>query len=273
MTNEWLWDEWYVTDISVLSGTRGYGKSVDYSQKGRRTSGFLYILSGEVTFFQEGVPLLTASDGELIYLPCAKPYSVRYTAEHTVFALVNFDLYGNDRSRVLLFDGVTAVAKEDSPGMIAGIMTKFELCGSTKHPRAILRKRELIYRLLGFVCATNPHVMINEGIDLRILDGVRLLEQSYLENLEVEEFAAVSHVSVSTFRKLFGAQFGMSPVKYRNRLRIERARELLRDGTLNVAEVAYACGFDSVGYFCRYYRKTVGESPGETRKQILGDRS
>ena len=55
-----------------------------------------------------------------------------------------------------------------------------------------------------------------------------------------------------------------------NRERAERAKELLADGTHTVSEVAYACGFENVGYFCRYYRDTVGEAPGETRKKNGG---
>jgi transcriptional regulator GlxA family with amidase domain len=55
-------------------------------------------------------------------------------------------------------------------------------------------------------------------------------------------------------------------------LRIERARELLSDGSLTVAEVAYASGFENIGYFCRYYRRITGEAPGDTKKRYtVGD--
>ena len=35
---------------------------------------------------------------------------------------------------------------------------------------------------------------------------------------------------------------------------------------LAVAEAAYACGFENIGYFCRYYKKITGEMPSETGK-------
>jgi len=59
-----------------------------------------------------------------------------------------------------------------------------------------------------------------------------------------------------------------SPVKYRNALRVERAKELLRDGSFSVAEAAYASGFENIGYFCRTYRNFMGEAPGDTKKEI-----
>ena len=44
------------------------------------------------------------------------------------------------------------------------------------------------------------------------------------------------------------------------------AREEL-EGEFTVAEVAYASGFENIGYFCRYYRHITGETPGETKKR------
>ena len=99
----------------------------------------------------------------------------------------------------------------------------------------------------------------------KISEGVQLLKSTYLENLPISKFSDACHLNVNTFRKLFNKQYGMSPVKYRNKLRIERARELLQDGSFTVAEVAYASGFENVGYFCRYYRSIYNETPSQTQ--------
>lgn len=99
----------------------------------------------------------------------------------------------------------------------------------------------------------------------QIFAGVLLLEQSYLENLPVSKFAEASGISISLFRTLFSKQFGMSPVQYRNRLRIDRAAVILSEGSCTVSEAAYACGFENIGYFCRCYNKFMGETPMETK--------
>lgn len=101
----------------------------------------------------------------------------------------------------------------------------------------------------------------------RIAAGELHLEQTYLQNLPVQRFADVCHMSVNTFRRLFHKQFGISPVKYRNRLRINRARVLLTEETITVADVIYACGFENIGYFCRCYRAMTGETPNETKRR------
>ena len=100
------------------------------------------------------------------------------------------------------------------------------------------------------------------------MPGVLLLKQTYLENLPVEVFAKKSNISVGAFRQLFHKQYNMSPVQYRNHLRISRAQQLLQHGDCSVAEVAYECGFENVGYFCRYYKKITGQTPHQSKLHI-----
>jgi two-component system response regulator YesN len=123
-----------------------------------------------------------------------------------------------------------------------------------------------MYCLLGLIYKGETHLTKDGTVDSRISRGVSLLEQTYLENLPIEQYAKTSNVSVNTFRRIFEKCFGMSPIKYRNLMRMDRARALLYEGSFTVAEVTYAVGFENVGYFCRYYRQTFGETPTETKR-------
>ena len=264
MNGNQFFNDMYVSDITVVSGIRSYGTTVDNCCNGRRKSGILYIWSGEVTFYDGAERLFSVPSGSLVFLPKHKKYKMQYTAESTTFVVVNFELFDRTCKELKLFDDITLVAKDDSSNRIAKIMTNFELCSVSKDVGTVFRKKELIYRLIGYIYSTG-YYLLSDG-ESEISEGVRLLEQTYLENLPVYKYAEVSHVSVNTFRRLFKEQFGTSPLKYRNYLRIERAKELLSEGSFNVSNVAYLCGFDNVGYFCRYYLRVTGESPSETRK-------
>ena len=129
----------------------------------------------------------------------------------------------------------------------------------------MFRRKELLYRLLAMVC--NDNCLLNDSVSvhLKIAQGVILLKQSYLENIPIEVFAEKSNVSISTFRKNFKEQYGISPLQYRNRLRIDRATALLEDGSCTISEVAYASGFDNVGYFCKLYKQITGKTPKNTK--------
>jgi len=61
--------------------------------------------------------------------------------------------------------------------------------------------------------------------------------------------------------RLFGKTFGVTPVEYRNAVRLERAKALLGNPRLSIADVAYAVGFQDPGYFTRQFRKQNGVSP------------
>ena len=264
--NSQFLDNLRISDITVISGVRMAGRMTDYSN-GRSHNGILYVRQGEAAFYSGQEKIAVVSDGELLFLPKHKRYHMRYTAESTAFVLVNFELRGEGNEEALLFEDVTVLARDDAMHRLERTMKSFELCGASKTVDATLRKKELMYRLLGAVYSPEFCLPKREDVIPRIAEGVYLLEQRYLENLPIAFFAKASHVSVNTFRALFQKQFGCSPVKYRNRLRLERARELLLEGGFAVSEVAYASGFENVGYFCRAYRQSMGESPGETKQR------
>ena len=267
VTSSRFYDDLRISDISVISGVRPCGRAVDHSIHGRSRCGIVYVFRGETVFSENGKANVVVSSEEIAYLPKGAKYKMKYTAQETTFVVVNFELFDERGEDVALFSDITPLGKDDVAHRIAKIMMAFELCGVSRTVDALLRKKELMYRLLGMICSMRSGVLHGEDIHSQIREGVTLLELTYLENLPVARYAEASHVSVSTFRALFQRQFGTSPLKYRNALRIERARELLREGSFTVAEVAYASGFENLGYFCRYYRQLTGESPSKTRKK------
>ena len=59
----------------------------------------------------------------------------------------------------------------------------------------------------------------------------RLFASTKRIDVPIEQYAKTSNVSVNTFRRIFGKRFGMSPIKYRNLMRMDRARALLYEGS------------------------------------------
>jgi AraC-like DNA-binding protein len=74
-------------------------------------------------------------------------------------------------------------------------------------------------------------------------------------------------MSYSKFRKLFKESTGESPNQYHLNLRLDKAKELLHTTNLNVTEVAYNLGFESVFYFSKLFKKKNGVSPKSYRAQ------
>ena len=83
--------------------------------------------------------------------------------------------------------------------------------------------------------------------------------------LAVEDYARLTGRSVRTFRRDFRARFGVGPKRWLMERRLERARELVRDGDRSVSEVADAVGYASTSHFIEVYRGAYGVTPGAER--------
>jgi AraC-like DNA-binding protein len=69
------------------------------------------------------------------------------------------------------------------------------------------------------------------------------------------------------FSNLFQKNFGIPPIKYLNRKRMEEAQRLLLYSDLTLAEIALQLGIDDAFYFSKLFKKYLGVSPDKYRKQ------
>jgi AraC-like DNA-binding protein len=92
-------------------------------------------------------------------------------------------------------------------------------------------------------------------------------DRSYAEPLTLEDMAAVAHLSKYHFIRLFKATYGITPMEYVSRRRLERAQDLLRATNLTVTEVCFAVGFSSLGSFSSRFRTLVGETPSDFQRR------
>ncbi|MBC13060.1 MAG: AraC family transcriptional regulator [Rhodothermaceae bacterium] len=81
------------------------------------------------------------------------------------------------------------------------------------------------------------------------------------EPLRVADLAEAACMSEPTFYRAWRNEFGITPVAYLTRLRIDRAKQLLADPERSVTDVAASVGFGSVSHFIRVYREHVGTTP------------
>jgi AraC family transcriptional regulator len=89
------------------------------------------------------------------------------------------------------------------------------------------------------------------------------------DHVQLADLARQAQVSPFHFARLFKAATNESPHAFLVRLRVECARELLAsDAHLTTATVAYACGFSDQGHLARQFRKLIGYSPAQYRRQL-----
>ena len=97
------------------------------------------------------------------------------------------------------------------------------------------------------------------------------IDFNYSKRVTLAELADIFCVSQSHLCREFTKNFNLSPIKYLNNMRIEKAKELLSVSDLSISEVAYKVGFNDIHYFSRYFNKQEKISPVRYRKNIRSD--
>lgn len=82
-----------------------------------------------------------------------------------------------------------------------------------------------------------------------------------------EQLAREVSMSRSAFNERFTALVGMPPIRYLTYWRLQLAREKLRDGRQNIAQIAHAVGYESEVAFNRAFKREFGEPPARWREQ------
>ena len=103
----------------------------------------------------------------------------------------------------------------------------------------------------------------------KITPALEYISQHYHENITNDCLAEISGISTVYFRKLFSSVMGTSPIVYARRLRIEKAKEMLRSDYGTLSDVAQSLGYASLYDFSRDFKKHTGTSPSRYEKTSL----
>lgn len=100
----------------------------------------------------------------------------------------------------------------------------------------------------------------------RIQPALEYILQHYDEPITNEQLSEMSGVSTVYFRKLFTDAVGISPIRYIQRIRIRKAKEMLRSDYGSIAEVARSLGFQNIYHFSKAFKAQTGVSPSAYMK-------
>lgn len=112
------------------------------------------------------------------------------------------------------------------------------------------------------------HIYPKMNLYKRIVEAKLFIDRHYEESIQVNNIAGEACFSKFHFIRLFKKIYGSTPHRYLTRVRISKAKELLAAG-MNVEEVCFNVGFDSVTSFTGLFRRMVKLSPSAYRARRL----
>ena len=131
-----------------------------------------------------------------------------------------------------------------------------------------------ISRIFEYICRNFESLPRSEESRIQLTAQIRIqkmltyIYEHYADAVTLEDIAGAANISRSEAGRCFQTYMNCSPVDALIRHRLQTARRLLTETTLTLQEISYDCGFHSVNYFSRQFKKLYGYAPSKNR--VLG---
>lgn len=124
----------------------------------------------------------------------------------------------------------------------------------------------------------NPTIVksIKQKADGELFSQIQEYMESHIcETLTIEQLCRSNSVGRSQLQKLFRTRSGYGAIEYFSRMKVDLAKQMIRENHYNFTQIADALGFSSIHYFSRQFKRITGMTPSEYASSIkaLSDQS
>lgn len=202
--------------------------------------------------------------GTLIYLPKAVRGDVRYdrvVTEGGPGAYIFFDSMKELPPYPILI-------KLSDKERIYSLFGKLANIWSSRDARGF-DSMAAFYKLLAAISVDSALSNHSVRATEKLADAENYLSEHFCDNyVDVRVLAELAGMSPDYFRHRFAAVYGVPPLQYIMRMKLDRAKELLSSGK-SVNETAAAIGFTDPNYFTRFFKERTGVTPTEFVRRRL----
>lgn len=239
--------------------------------RGRLDFQILYIASGKAHFFFDGVETIVSAGHMVIYRPKEEQKYYYYGVDQTEVYWVHFT--GRDVKKLLHKYGIedhvhvihTGTALEYKY-LFLQMIQELKLCKADYEDLLVNHLHHLLIRIHRTLLTEPYSKSRTHAKDFD--EAVQYFHKNYHTEININEYAATHHMSVSWFIRGFKEYTDSTPTQYILSLRISNAQILLETTDYNITEIAEIVGYENPLYFSRLFKKQVGVSPSDFRKQL-----
>ena len=236
----------------------------DYSTTPRPCHNIAFMLEGEGTIIS-GDTVLYVKKGDILYIPQNSTYISKWTAKpNCVFHSVHFNFTPTQNPFNTKRVPVQLLPNDEFEKLYTAVQT-IQAYQYEKTPHSFLYLSAFY-----FLCGTLlPHAKTKDEVFLQsnIAPALLYLENHSTQSCTIAQLANLCYLSPSRFFYLFKKQVGCSPITYKNKITIQKTTQtLLLYKDKSIDHIAREYGFESTIYFTRLFKKVIGKTPSQFRK-------
>ena len=235
---------------------------------GRHSDAFVYILTGSCTYYFDDGLEFTSQAGDVLYLAHHAVYSMEIHSDSSDHIFCDFTFsQGAPRQSALLPRHEAFSSQQVGLDAMEKTFEKLLFHYTSASPDSHTECLALLYKIYGAFREQATAALSVDSNQEKLKRALSYMECNFKDpSFSISALAEEIKISEVYFRKLFKAQYHMTPSEYITSLRLQNAKKLMRYPFLTLDECAQQSGFSSLQYFCRVFKKEHGISPGKYRR-------
>lgn len=240
-----------------------------YWQKGRRDYQILYVANGKTHFWFDGREEIASAGHMVLYKPEEIQKYVYYLEDNPEVFWIHFT--GRDVKNILAYHGISL----DEHVFYCGVLPDYKALF-----RKIIQELQLCrYGYEDYIASLFNDILLlvnrqqheqkktTGNVQEQIERAAAYFNENYNTKISIDDYAESLHISTNWFIHNFKQYAGMSPAQYILSLRMVNAQSLLERTTYNIKEISEIVGYENPLYFSRVFKKEIGKSPAQYRKE------
>ncbi|MBO5726059.1 MAG: helix-turn-helix transcriptional regulator [Clostridia bacterium] len=231
---------------------------------GRKHYGFVYCIDGQAEYIFSSGERCSVKRGQVIFLAPTAAYSIK-TKKDFLHYTVNFEVHSKTSDKAFM-QNEFCLLNTDNPELyrhiFKNLITHWQQKNSCYEMRCFAYLYEIIAHFGSELCEQN----YSANAYKRMLPAKEYIDKNFTAQFDLNLLANLTNMSVTNFRREWVKLYNISPMQYRDKIRLDYAKEYLLSGYYTVGEVALKCGFNDLNYFIRFFKKHTGISPRKFTK-------
>lgn len=242
-----------------------------YWQKGRRDYQILYVANGKTHFWFDDKEEIVSAGHMVLYKPEEIQKYIYYLEDNPEVFWIHFT--GSDVKNILAYHGISL----DEHVFYCGVLPDYKALF-----RKIIQELQLCrYGYEDYIASLFNDILLlvdrqqheqkktTGNVQEQIERAAAYFNENYNTKISIDDYAESLHISTNWFIHNFKQYAGMSPAQYILSLRMVNAQSLLERTTYNIKEISEIVGYENPLYFSRVFKKEIGKSPAQYRKEMI----